>query len=607
MTGNDTNVESLAAARGKARTRKAKTWLDRLRGDGSPPAPPVDADGSLAGTECPIQPLGQRNGVYYFLARSGEIREMRPRDMTVLGLLSLFDGNGAWLVDNHPKLDRKDKPTGEIDAVGAGAALMRRAAEIGLWRFDTPKRSLGVWRDGAAIIAHCGETLAIFDGDKVSASPAGIVRPTAVYIAAPAIPSPAEIAASKAETAALYGAIKGLWRFGAPHLPRMVLGFVGAALLGAAPAWRVHILLIGKRGSGKSALLSLIMAALGPQSNYTNDPTEAGLRELLSDEARAIVFDEAGSRGGEEKTLRVDAIIGLLRRMAGDEGARSIRGTGAGARQFSMAGAAALAAVNAPTLDAQDRSRILEIDMLTADPANKAAVEQAIIDAGAISPALRRRALEGWPRFLDNLQVYRQALIEAQCDARQADQLGTLLAAASMMLADDAIDSDSAALLVDKLGSVIRTYREDDEELSNARRCLGTLLTAGIDHWKSGSKSTLGRLVRLAREPTREQEREALKDYGLRLETNLDGKQELWVANQHGGLERIFASTEWEKGGWRRALEQLGDDVVPGDKPRGFAGAKTRFIVLPELYLPEIEKPVAPEVEKAAAETKPPP
>jgi energy-coupling factor transporter ATP-binding protein EcfA2 len=590
--GDDDNVESLAAARRNQRTRKAKDWLSRLRGEGGTPAPPIDADGSLAGAECPITPLGQRNGVYYFLARSGEIREVRPRDMSVLGLLSLFDGDGAWLVDNHPKLDRKDKPTGEIDATGAGAALIRRAAAAGLWRIDTAKRSLGVWRDGTAIVAHCGDRLLIFDGNKVVDAHSGVVRSSAVYVAAPAIAEPAAVAAGKAEAASLYGAIKSLWKFGAPHLPRLLLGFIALGMLGAAPSWRVHILLIGKRGSGKSTLLNLMMAALGPQANYTNDPTEAGLRELLSDEARAIVFDEAGSRGGEEKTLRVDAIIGLLRRMAGDEGARSIRGTGSGARQFSMAGSAALAAVNAPTLDAQDRSRILEIEMLAADPSNKSAVEQAIAATEERSPALRRRALEGWPRFNDNLQVYRQALIEAQCDARQADQLGTLLAAASMMLADDAIDSDSATLLVERLGPVIRSYREEDEELSNARRCLGALMTAQIEHWKGGSKSTIGRLVQLARDPSCGSERQALRVYGLRLETNLDGRHELWIANQHGGLDRIFGGTAWADGGWRRALEQLGGDVVAGDLPRQFDGHKSRFIVLPEGYLPEPEKPL---------------
>jgi energy-coupling factor transporter ATP-binding protein EcfA2 len=584
----------------EAKRRAAAAEAERLSGGDGPGAPGTSGDEA----ECPVIALGQRAGVYYFLSVAGEIREMRPRDMTMLGLLSLFNGNPGWLYQHYAKLDKKDKPTGEVDVTAAAGAMMRRCAAVGLWRLDMPQRGIGVWRmplvereTRGAIISHCGDLLFTFDKGRLVRKRAGVHLGHAVYVAAPAIDPPAEKPATAKECAELFGCIERYWVFAAGHLPRLTFGFIGLALLGAAPSWRVHVLLTGKRGAGKTGLLKYIRAALGPQANYTNDPTEAGLRELLTGEARTIVYDEAGGAGdGEQKGLRVDAIIGLLRRMADEEGAKSVRGTGSGAKHFTMAGSAALAAANPPALDAQDRSRILEVDMLTADPANKDAVEQAIAKTEKLAPALLARALAGWDRFNDNFAVFRQVLIDAKCDSRQADQLGTLFAAAEMMLSDEAISAEGAAGAVDALSEIITDYREQDEELSNARRCYAALMTAQIDHWKGGNKSTIGRLVQLARDPSRTSEREALRVYGLRLEETADGKeQELWVANVHRGLDRIFAGTTWANGSWTRALRQLPDPTpFDGGKPRQFDGHKSRFTVIPQKHLPDKPPPAPP-------------
>lgn len=561
--------------------------------DGARPPDPLD--------DCPAVALGQRDGRYYFLAASGEIRAMAPRDLTLLGLLSLMDGDAAWLLEHFGKVDKKERRTGEIDVTAAAARLMRKCAVAGLWKLDTPRRSLGVWREGDAIVAHCGDTMyryapSIGTGalDRTGRArrarlKAGMHLGDAVYVAAPAIEHPPASATTPETVAAIFDAIRGLWVFGQAHLPRMVLGHIGLCLLGAAPAWRVHILLYGERGkAGKSTLLRLIRGALGPQANYTNDPSEAGLRELLSDEARAIVYDEAAAQGGEDRSLRTEGIIGLLRRMAGDEGARSIRGTGGGAKQYAMAGSVVLAAAYPPTLDAQDRSRILEIEMLPADPANKALVEDAIEMAEAASAGLRARALQGWPRFQDNFAVYRHALIGGGCDARQADQLGTLLAGAELLLSDHPVDSDSADEHVRRLGPILKGWIEEDAELSNARQCLGALMSTQVEHWKSGAKSTIGRLVQLALEPIGTSERDALKSYGILLDRDLDGRPWLHVANRHRGLDRVFDRTDWRAGGWKTALAQL-PGAVKGASPAWFDGYKSRFVAVPEAYLPPSE------------------
>jgi hypothetical protein len=381
-------------------------------------------------------------------------------------------------------------------------------------------------------------------------------------------------------------AIETLWRFAAPHLPRMVFGFLVVSMLGAAPRWRVHLLLKGKRGeAGKTALLRLIAAANGPQSQFVNDPTEAGLRELLTDEARTIVFDEAGAQGGEDRSVKIEAIIGLLRRMAGEEGARSLRGSGSGARQFTMAGSVALGAANAPILDAQDRSRILEVEMLPADPRNKGRVEAAERRFEELSPKLRARALKGWGRFSANLKIYHAALLGIGCDSRLADQMGTLFAGAEMMLSDEPAVSADPDLLA--FGESIAAYVAEDEELSNATRCLGVLMSTQIEHWKGGGKSTIGRLVQFARGSGGVHDREALPNYGLRLEAGPDGRAELWVANTHQQLMKVFAGTDWRAGGWRDALKQL-PEATASKGSVWFDGHKCRYVAVPPAFLPPL-------------------
>ena len=232
--------------------------------------------------------------------------------------------------------------------------------------------------------------------------------------------------------------------------------------------------------------------------------------------------------------------------------------------------------------------------MLPATPANRTLFELAISEATALSASMRARALFGWPRFQDNLHVYRAALLTCHCDARQADQLGTLFAAAEMMLSDHSIDSDSAAAHIEDFKDALRQYQEEDEELSNARRCYSTLLTTHIEPWRGGSKNTIGRVIQLARGTGRADERRALVGYGLRLETNAGGKPELWVANQHRGLEGIFKGTAWGDGAWRRALLQL-SGVVPGDRSMSFDGDRSRFVIVPEPWLPEAASEAAPD------------
>jgi hypothetical protein len=162
-----------------------------------------------------------------------------------------------------------------------------------------------------------------------------------------------------------------------------------------------------------------------------------------------------------------------------------------------------------------------------------------------------------------------------------------------MMLSDEPIDSDSAKVVIDQLREVIAAYRQDDEELSNARRCLGVLMSTQIEHWQGGAKSTIGRLVQLAREENGAEARKTLSSHGLRLRLPRVDKGEtaleLWVANQHRALDKVFAGTDWASGGWTRALKELEGSSAGADSA-WFDAYRSRYVRVPEEYLPPREK-----------------
>jgi hypothetical protein len=82
--------------------------------------------------DCPITPLGQRGGRYFFLKPSGEIRELTPRAMTRRGLLALFDGDQQWLLAHFGEIDKQGQKTGTFALVPAACDLIRRCAAAGL-------------------------------------------------------------------------------------------------------------------------------------------------------------------------------------------------------------------------------------------------------------------------------------------------------------------------------------------------------------------------------------------------------------------------------------------------------------------------------------------
>lgn len=523
---------------------------------------------------CLLTPLGHRDGVYYFLSPAGEVRRIAGDKMNARAISSLVDGEVTWF----SKCFNSNARAG-FDDYAAADYLRRVCREAGFFDPETPQRGPGVWRVGNDLVVHAGDALLI----NKKWQRAGIVRGGAIYPASAPIPRPSENPATKEVGRHLLDTLKR-WTFSLEIGPELIVGFIGEALLCGAIPWRAHVAVQGQGGTGKTLLTELIAAALGGAAHeVSSDFTEAGLRQSLTGQARAILLDEAEQSEG---SLTVVGVIRLLRLMSSRDGALVRRGTAGGSAQlFRVNGVAFLAAVLLPNLAPQDRSRITCLDLGPLDPAVSTSETGAAIDKlRAASPALWARAIHEWRRFLETFEAYRAGLIQRGCTARTADQLATLAAGRDLLLHDDVPQADGLAHEIERLAPLIAAGQTESTE-GEGINCWTHLITSPVDPSHRDEGRTVGELLQRALKPEGTTARKILEAIGIKIVNDVPNQLVL-VSNNHNALARIFKDTHWASGEWVTALRYLpGARAYPNEKakesvPR-FGASRQRATAIP--------------------------
>lgn len=546
---------------------------------------------------CPLVPLGHNKGTYYFLSPSGEMLAVEGRTLTQAGQLAqLVTGNVTWYATHWPKFDNQGKPSG-FGAAAAGAWLMRECGKAGMWDPDTPLRGAGVWRAGPlpsdGLLVHCGDVLLQVDATGVRRSRPGQVRDRAIFPALPAIARPGRTPAPTAVGRRILEALK-LWNFADRAGPELLLGWYGASLLGGAPRWRAHLYLLATFGSGKTWLAELGEAVLGAMAHEAaNNFTEAGLRQALTNEARAVILDEAEA---DEGNGRVERTLELIRHMSSGKGARIMRGTADGtAKTFAVTGSVCMSSVLPGRLKPQDRSRITLIQLLPlssgAEAAgNSAKAEAAIVEAREASPALWARALAGWQRFCETFEAYRLALMDQESPPREADQFATLLAGRDLLIEDTVPDTARLAAALELVKGLVNESREDAKS-GEGEQCWERLLTSGAGLMAGGRELTFAELIVRARGVNGVDARHTLEALGVKVKRGSDPRgieDVVFVSNRHQGLARAYDGTRWGEGGHVQALRYLPGARATRDAVR-FGGLTQRATEIPSVHLPDLE------------------
>ena len=533
----------------------------------------------------PLIPLGHRQGIYYFLSPDGEMLEAQAERINEGMLDKLFGGETRWMLRHFQKVNRQGDKV--LAVTNLRRWLIRRCRREGLFDPFTPERGLGVWPDGkGGVLCHCGDGIWI-DGQWRRA---GIKRGDAIYPASWRIDRPANREATLADAATLVEAV-GRWQFEEEWGADMWLGFLGQSYLGAAPDWRAHLFVIGQFGTGKSALANLMAVAQGGGAHpMLNSYTAASLRQAMTTQARTMILDEA--EPNDSAGYRIKAVIEMIRHMSSGAGMRATRGTPGGVAQgFSVNGSAYLSAISRGHLKPQDKSRITTIILKKLPRGTEFAKSRDRMLAltakvAKLSGALRRRAIQGWPRYEESFRIWREVLLSQGADSRAADQPAALLAGRDVLLRDDVVSlrdayDEAAARLT---GLIFDAEAIVDEEGAD---CLDAILTAPAESWGGGARAVVGELVMQSFEKNGLSARKTLEAMGLRVDAAALEQRCMFVATTHAALLRVFRGTRWEDGSWADALGYL--DGAERRARAYFTGRQKACVRIPGKYLPVAE------------------
>jgi hypothetical protein len=577
---------------------------DALHNAEEPPigAPPAKAGERFRMPEgCPVEPLGVNDNTNFYLGPLGEMRALKASEHGRLHLAQLFGGDDEWLLDHYPKFNADGDPTGKVDWDKVAHALMRAAADCGVWSPADRVRGRGAWadRDGG-IVLHCGDHV-LYGGEWRRPG----VYDRIVYPAAPAIPRPQDEPALLGGGASIetLTALLASWNWERPDIgPALVIGWVTASLIGAGHRYRPVLWLTGDKATGKSTLDEIIEWLLGGAVVHSSDATEAAVRQILGHQTLPVVLDEAEA---EEDNRRMNALIKLARISAtggkGHRGGADHKGT-----EFVIQSGFKFSSILIPPMPGQDRSRMAILDLKRLP---QAADEPSITEreANAIGRWMRRRLADSWPRWAGLLAAFRRAMMEhGGHSGRGADQFGTLAAGYWLMTQDAAPGEDELALWGERLSA--KAMAETEDEISDAERCVAWLGSSLVQLGGGGVQRTVADWVQQAVKPNNgsasiagwasdgeaESERRAainsLAKVGLTIVAGA-GKQGLaagvtylCVASAHQGLAKQFEGSHWQgrsgaSGVWSQALVRV-DDAVKSVKQR-IGGMSLRCTAIP--------------------------
>lgn len=534
----------------------------RSRADGLPPG-------------CPVTPLGVDGELCFYLDANRQLRALRAKDHGRLGIAQLFGDRLTVLYEHWPNKRKVKDENGNEEWVVLGwkpekvaEDLMAACARFGVWDAFDRVRGPGAW------VGEDGE-LVLHVGDQVwrngAYGPPGQID-RFVYPAAPPTPRMAHApvpAAADGGPSKLLLEMLSSWRWKRGDLDAyLMLGWIGAAMLGGALEWRPLAWITGGAATGKSTLHKLLKQIFESAIVSVSDASAAGIWQRTKQSSLPIAVDELEA---EEDNRKSSAVIKLARQAA--SGGVILRG-GAEHKgaEFVTRSCFLFSSILVPPLPNQDRQRmaILELDELAPGTKPLRLDPRLMSQLGS---GLRRRLADGWPRMEQTLDLYRQGLGRHGHSGRSADQFGTLLAIADLLMADGEPDPEVVEGWADRLAA--ETLREMRDQVRDEDKMIGHLLTMPVEPYRGGRMRPLSALVMQAAGRAPEggegsiDANEALQSYGLKVIMR-QGRPWLAIANDHSGLAKLFERTHWAGGVWVQAARRL----------RGFELGNLKFATL---------------------------
>ncbi|MCB1492758.1 MAG: hypothetical protein KDJ77_13350 [Rhodobiaceae bacterium] len=542
---------------------------------------------------CPITIMGHHDDKTIVVSAGGSLHQVEKFDMQTLArIFAPYLNFMLWAWPGWSQ-SKADKETGEtvppkvvrLERDKCMMAIIKEAELKGPFDPATHHRGRGGWAlSNGGFLWHSGDAIWTVEGGALRwASPSA--HDGFLYTRQPAIQAPWQEPVP-VEQSPVHALLRGLrtWTWERPALdPLIYIGWLATGYMGGAGKVRPIIFCAGGFGVGKTTLRNVALAIYGSSVLETDETTEAFIRQSLQQDCIPVVIDENESRAGDNRSTR---IVELAR--ISYSGGKSGRGGQDGTPQSTqLRSAMSFFAINPPPMNDQDRSRMAPLNLRKLSDAHD--IEGDLVLSEEHGRMMLRQIMDGWSRFAGELlPEWRRILHLAGLTARAQDTYGTLLAAAQLVLGDQAMEEALGVSIDDPagLGELVSalTASERAEQRDNWEKCLGHIFDSTINAFKGGEKPTVGATLEdLERNSVGfeiARERLAMAGLGLRNRQDpFDGYALMVPTKRSRQLDDMFDKTEWHGGVWVNALKQAPDEIVvrrPG--PRVGKGLFTQRI-----------------------------
>lgn len=511
--------------------------------------------------------------VYFFFSFDAKaVIKLTPPAMTKSNLMMLAPIN--WWEQMFPGKSKVD-----VDA--AQQFLITNSHMVGTFK-EKFIRGRGAWVDDGKFIIHTGDTLLV-DREIV---PLRSFRSRYVYEIGERLGYGTSQDLHSTEAYKLIDKMKWL------NWEREINAYLLAGWCVIAPfcgilQWRPHIWVTGPAGSGKSWTMdNIIKKLLGETALVVQGKTtEAGVRGLLQNDARPVLFDESDVDNNNDKE-RVQNVLALARSSSYHDGGLIGKGTQSGAsRTYTMRSCFAFSSIGVQLNQQSDRSRFTMLALVSFE--GKRSKEDflnfdkdfnSLVDEDYVK-SLQSRTMKLLPVILKNSRTFADAVAAVIGQRRIGDQVGGMLAGAYSLSSSKEITYEDA---VDWVKERDWTEERGLELTKDEYRLFGKLTgyVTKVETDRGHIDRSIGELILIASHSrtemgvTAEMASNRLRRLGFMVKDD-----RVMISNTADGITNIIKDTPWLNN-YNKILERL-----PGaqrEEPKVyFPGIKSRGVSVP--------------------------
>ena len=329
-------------------------------------------------------------------------------------------------------------------------------------------------------------------------------------------------------TRAMYDAVLA-YRWASPMEGRAFLGWIVTSLVGGALPFRPMIWLLAPGGTGKTFLLSKVMArVLGNTASTLASTTEAGLMALMVSDSLPCLIDEF--EPAEAKIQTWQSILDLIRMSSGGDMGRAKGTADGGVRLYRPRFSVLVSSVDKPKMSDADSQRFYQISLGDEVP-NWPMVEAGILDSLSSdkSLAIRSHIIRSLSEIVTQAREIEGSLIKFEnMSTRMAQMVGALTAGAGFL------SGDMTPIFTNREIKRVNPADVREETVDLLQELLGQMVM-------SGEKS---HHVTLA-ECLQKEYKTTASRYGFKLNRGDDDQRELWCALNHPPMSALLMRTKY--------------------------------------------------------------